>query len=58
MSDDISDNSHAPSDHRIFLVVADDSPEMAVAVRFACRRARPTRREGTTGLTQMNTDSP
>ncbi len=42
MSDDISDNSHAPNDHRIFLVVADDSPEMAVAVRFACRRARST----------------
>lgn len=25
---------------RIFLVVVDDSPEMAVALRFACRRAR------------------
>lgn len=27
---------------RVFLVVVDDSPEMEVALRFACRRARNT----------------
>ena len=35
----------APEDanrQRIFLVVVDDSPEMEVALRFACLRARHT----------------
>jgi nucleotide-binding universal stress UspA family protein len=27
---------------RVFLVVVDSSPEMKVALRFACRRARAT----------------
>lgn len=33
---------HAPKAERIFLVVVDDSPEMKVALRFACRRAEHT----------------
>lgn len=31
-----------PEDPRIFLVVVDDTAEMRVALRFACRRARHT----------------
>lgn len=34
--------SPAPHAQRIFLVVVDDSPEMEVALRFACLRARHT----------------
>ena len=30
------------SSNRVFLVVVDDTPEMDVALRFACRRARNT----------------
>ncbi|MEM7223487.1 MAG: universal stress protein [Pseudomonadota bacterium] len=32
----------AASANRVFLVVVDDTPEMDVALRFACRRARNT----------------
>lgn len=31
-----------PSTSRVFLVVVDDSPEMKVALRYACRRAAKT----------------
>jgi len=40
-----ADEAHAPveSDHqRVFLVVVDDTPEMRVALRYACLRARRT----------------
>jgi nucleotide-binding universal stress UspA family protein len=40
MSDDIKQaGPESGSNDRIFLVVVDDSPEMKVALRFACRRA-------------------
>lgn len=42
MSDDTAQTSTPSSDGRIFLIVVDDSPEMEVAVRFACRRAYRT----------------
>ena len=32
-----------PAPDRVFLVVADDSAELEVALRYACRRARKTR---------------
>ena len=32
-----------PAPDRVFLVVADDSAELEVAMRYACRRARKTR---------------
>ena len=36
-------SSEAGGHHqRVFLVVVDSSPEMKVALRFACRRARAT----------------
>ena len=43
----MSDNAAAPSPapphpDRVFLVIADDSPEMSIALRFACRRAKRT----------------
>jgi nucleotide-binding universal stress UspA family protein len=44
----MSDEAHAPTDEqkrpsdRIFLVVVDETEEMRVALRFACRRARNT----------------
>ena len=37
----MTDAPKKPAD-RVFLVVVDDSPEMEVALRFACRRARNT----------------
>lgn len=51
MADDIDSDTgeavtspkrHAPKAERIFLVVVDDSPELKVALRFACRRAEHT----------------
>ncbi len=42
MSDDTAQTSMPSSDSRTFLIVVDDSPEMDVAVRFACRRAHRT----------------
>ncbi|HXV23850.1 MAG TPA: universal stress protein [Alphaproteobacteria bacterium] len=33
----------SPASDRVFLVVADDSAELEVALRYACRRARKTR---------------
>ena len=35
-------DSPSPADQRVFLVVVDDSEEMPVALRFACRRAQHT----------------
>jgi len=32
----------SPAPDRVFLVVADDSAELEVALRYACRRARKT----------------
>jgi len=40
MSDDSAPKP--PTAGRVFLVVVDDSPEMSLALRFACRRARHT----------------
>jgi nucleotide-binding universal stress UspA family protein len=37
----MTDSPRSPSD-RVFLVVVDDSEEMPVALRFACRRAQHT----------------
>lgn len=31
-----------PEDHRLFLVVVDDSPELPAAIDYACERARKT----------------
>ena len=37
-----TENRSSVSTDRVFLVVVDDSEEMAVALRFACRRAKAT----------------
>lgn len=42
MNDKTDEKTEAPPPGRIFLVVVDDSEEMRVALRFACRRARHT----------------
>lgn len=39
-SDAADTQSQSPASGRVFLVVVDDSPEMEVALSFACRRAR------------------
>lgn len=36
-------SASTPAPDRVFLVVADDSAELEVALRYACRRARKTR---------------
>lgn len=42
MSEDTEQTSISSTDGRTFLVVVDDSPEMLVAIRFACRHAHRT----------------
>ncbi len=38
----MTDQTGGEHHHRVFLVVVDDSPELKVALRFACRRAHAT----------------
>jgi nucleotide-binding universal stress UspA family protein len=38
----MTDQTGGEHHHRVFLVVVDDSPELTVALRFACRRAHAT----------------
>ena len=42
MSETTEPNTAPPSTSRVFLVVVDDSPEMKIALRYACRRAAKT----------------
>ena len=39
---------------RVFLVVVDESPELANALRYACRRAKRTEQEGTPGVVLLD----
>ncbi|MGO1119440.1 universal stress protein [Rhodovibrionaceae bacterium A322] len=43
MSDSSDSQTVNPTERRVFLVVVDDTHEMTVALRFACRRARHTK---------------
>lgn len=42
MSETTEPTAAPPSTGRVFLVVVDDSPEMKIALRYACRRAART----------------